>query len=215
MIGRLWFELIFSGTTVLALVIYHWILAWKVRHHPMETAIGITNHVRRVWVQSVMKNHTDILAIQTLRNNVMAATFLASTAMLISLGLLNATFKPGIFNEVSHTLNLFGMKSEVLWMVKLLVLTLVFFFSFFNFTLAIRYFNHAGFMLTLPHGDRAGGTDPDSVAAVMNHGALHYTLGMRGFYLAAPLGLWLFGPIWMLFGTLIMLMVIYRLDRTP
>ena len=33
-----------------------------------------------------MRDQRDILAIQTLRNQVMAATFLASTAILISLG---------------------------------------------------------------------------------------------------------------------------------
>jgi uncharacterized membrane protein len=53
----------------------------------------------------------------------------------------------------------------------------------------------------------------ESVAAVLNHGALHYTLGMRGFYLAVPTALWLFGPIWMLAGSLVLIAVLYRLDR--
>jgi uncharacterized membrane protein len=43
---------------------------------------------------------------------------------------------------------------------------------------------------------------------------LHYNLGMRGYYLAVLLVLWLFGPIWMLLGTVIMLIVLYHLDRT-
>lgn len=55
---------------------------------------------------------------------------------------------------------------------------------------------------------------PDTVTEVLNHGALHYTLGMRGFYLTVPTALWLFGPVWMLGGTLVMVWVLYRLDRT-
>jgi uncharacterized membrane protein len=38
-------------------------------------------------------------------------------------------------------------------------------------------------------------------------------LGMRGFYLAIPLGLWLFGPFWMLAGSVLVVFVLYRLDR--
>ncbi|MGB5512364.1 MAG: DUF599 family protein, partial [Woeseiaceae bacterium] len=38
---------------------------------------------RNAWVETVMGNHADaILAIQTLRNSTMAASFLASTAIL-------------------------------------------------------------------------------------------------------------------------------------
>jgi uncharacterized membrane protein len=53
----------------------------------------------------------------------------------------------------------------------------------------------------------------EAVTEVVNHGALHYTIGMRGFYLSVPLALWLFGPIWMLAGSLVLIAVLYRLDR--
>ena len=52
-----------------------------------------------------------------------------------------------------------------------------------------------------------------SVANVLNLGALHYTLGMRGYYLSVPLVLWIFGPLWMLIGTAVLLGILYRLDR--
>jgi uncharacterized membrane protein len=159
-----------------------------------------------------MRDQRDILAVQTLRNQVMAATFLASTAILISLGLLNAAFRPGIFGEISHALNLVGTKSETLWMIKLMLLGIVFFITFFNFTLSIRYYNHGGIMInTIDENDPA--LSAETVTEVLNHGALHYTIGMRGFYLSVPLGLWTFGPIWMLTGTLVLIGVLYRLDR--
>ena len=116
----------------------------------MTTAIGITNHVHLKWAEHVMQGGHDILAVQTLRNQVMAATFLASTAILISLGVIGLAFRPGMFAEVSHALNLTGVKSETIWLIKLMVLALLFFFAFFNFTLSIRYYNHAGFMINVP-----------------------------------------------------------------
>lgn len=41
----------------------------------------------------------------------------------------------------------------------------------------------------------------DAVAAIVNPGAVHYTIGMRGFYLAVLFALWLFGPTWMLIAS--------------
>ena len=179
-------------------------------HNGINKAIGITNHVRLKWAEHVMQGGHDILAVQTLRNQVMAATFLASTAILISLGVIGLAFRPGMFAEVSHALNLTGVKSETIWLIKLMVLALLFFFAFFNFTLSIRYYNHAGFMINVPE---ASAMSHNSIATVLNHGALHYTLGMRGFYLSIPIALWLFGPLWMLGGTVVLIGVLYKLDR--
>ena len=196
----------------IVIIAYHAHLYTKVRREPLKTAIGIGNHARQRWVRDVMKNQRDILAIQTVRNLVMAATFLASTAILISLGLLNAAFSPGIFGEISHALNLAGNPNETLWMFKLMLLGILFFITFFNFTLAIRYYNHGGIMInTIDESDPT--LSADAVTSVLNHGALHFTIGMRGFYLSVPLGLWTFGPIWMLAGSLIVISVLYRLDR--
>ena len=123
------------------IIAYHTHLYKKVRHDPLTTAIGITNHARQMWVKGVIRDRHDIMAVQTLRNQLMAATFLASTAILISLGSFSAAFRPGIFNEISHALNLFGTRTETLWMFKLMLLGILFFVTFFNFTLAIRYYD--------------------------------------------------------------------------
>jgi uncharacterized membrane protein len=205
-------EIILVVSTAVVIISYHTHLYKKVRHDPLTTAIGITNHARQMWVKGVIRDRHDIMAVQTLRNQLMAATFLASTAILISLGSFSAAFRPGVFDEISHALNLFGTKTETLWMFKLMLLGILFFFTFFNFTLAIRYYNHAGFMInTLEHNDAT--VSEEAVTQVVNHGALHYTIGMRGFYLSVPLALWLFGPIWMLAGSLVLVTVLYRLDR--
>jgi uncharacterized membrane protein len=191
---------------------YHAHLYIQVRRDPLTTAIGITNHARQMWVNGVIRDKRDIMAVQTLRNQVMAATFLASTAILISLGLFSAAFRPGVFTEISHALNLLGTKTETLWMFKLMMLGILFFVTFFNFTPAIRYYNHASFMInTFEQNDAT--VSGESVTKVINHAALHYTIGMRGFYLSVPLALWLFGPIWMLAGSLVLIGVLYRLDR--
>ncbi len=206
------YEILLVASAAVVMIAYHAQLFKKVHRDPLTTAIGITNHARQMWVKGIISEKRDILAVQTLRNQVMAATFLASTAILICLGSFSAAFRPGVFMEVSYALNLLGTKTEALWMFKLMLLGILFFVTFFNFTLCIRYYNHVGFMInTFQPDDHT--VSAEAVTQVLNHGALHYTIGMRGFYLSVPLALWLFGPIWLMAGSLVLIAVIYRLDR--
>jgi uncharacterized membrane protein len=160
-----------------------------------------------------MEDKRDILAVQTLRNWVMASSFLASVAILIGLGVLNAAFRTDKMSEISIALNFFGTKNETIWMIKLMALSADFFFAFFNFALSIRYYNHASFAINVPP-DQDPIVTYDAVAKIINHGTTHYTLGMRCYYLAVPFTLWLFGPSWMLAGAIILILMLYKLDRT-
>ena len=67
-------------------------------------------------------------------------------------------------------------------------------------------------MINLPT-DGTGNVSVEDVIKILDRGGTHYTLGMRGYYLAIPLALWLFGPLWLLSGTLLLIAVLYRLDR--
>lgn len=208
-----WTEFFIAGTGFLVLTGYHIHLIYQVKIDPLETSIGLTNRLRRDWVETVMSENRDILAVQTLRNWVMASSFLASTAVLVDLALISVAFRAENIEEISHTLNFFGVRSQVLWLIKLILLIVDFFFAFFNFTLSIRYYNHASYAINIPPKQ-----DPivtyDAVAGIINHGSIHYTLGMRAYFLSVPLLLWLFGPTWMLAGSIIMTAILYKLDRT-
>ncbi len=159
-----------------------------------------------------MNEGRDLLAVQTMRNWIMASSFLASTSILIALGILNLVFKSGSAPDVTQTLRLVGTMDGTMWSIKLLILSSNFFVGFLNFALSIRYYNHTAFMINTPTSNDQFLT-PDYVARALNHGTTHYTLGMRSYYLSVPLMLWLFGPVWMLAGAVIIIAVLYRLDR--
>jgi len=150
--------------------------------------------------------------VQTMRNWVMASSFLASTAVLISLGIINAAFRTDTYNGIPHALNLVGTTSQALWLTKLMVLLLDFFFAFFNFALSIRYYNHASFLINTP-AEHDQFLTSEYISKVLNRGTTHYTLGMRAYYLAVPFVLWLFGPTWMLGGAILIITILYRVDR--
>jgi len=194
------------------LVGYHLALWRRVRRRPLETAFGLARHTRNRWVALVMAERRDILGVQTLRNWTMAATFLASTAMLIALGILSIAATTEKAAEMARLLTFFGEAGATFWQIKLLILALGFLFAFFNFALALRYFNHAGFAVALP-ADRDEHVTPEGVAEGLNRGVLHYTLGMRAYYLAVPVALWLFGPELFLGAALVTVGILRTLDR--
>ena len=195
------------------LFLYHLGLLTVERRFPEATIYARNARTRAAWVREMIKNQRDILAVQTLRNWTMAASFLASTAILIALALLNIVLTPNHPAEAGMQLFSFlGKRIESLHQIKLLILSVDFFFTFFNFTMAIRYYNHLGFMINAPSDSTSSATA--SVVETIQYGAAHYTLGMRGYYLSVPLALWLFGPGWLLAGTLIILATLWHVDRT-
>jgi uncharacterized membrane protein len=205
-------ELYLTAASFLILGIYHLHWIFLIYRKPMSTAVGITNHLRGHWVESIMQDGRDILAVQTLRNWVMASSFLASTGILICLGLLSVAASPEKMAEITPGLQELVREHRVLWLFKLMVLIIDFFFIFFSFCLAIRYFNHVNFMINVP-STLAHKITPEYITKILNRGMMHYTMGMRGYYFSVLLFLWLFGPIWMLMGTVILTIILYRLDR--
>jgi uncharacterized membrane protein len=205
-------EFFLTAASFLILAGYHAVWIYRIYRNPMTTAVGITNHLRGHWVESIMEERRDILAVQTLRNWTMAASFLASTGILICLGLLSVAASPQKMAEITPSLNELVREHRVLWLFKLMVLIVDFFFIFFSFCLSIRYLNHVNFMINVPF-NLAHKITPEYVTEILNRGMLHYTMGMRGYYFSVLLFLWLFGPIWMLLGTVVMTTVLWHLDR--
>jgi uncharacterized membrane protein len=205
-------EICYTCGSFILLIAYHLYWIYSIHKKPLTTSVGITNHLRGHWVEHIMEGNRDILAVQTLRNWVMASSFLASTGILICLGLLSVASSPEKMAEITPTLNELVREHRVLWLFKLMVLIVDFFFIFFSFCMAIRYFNHVNFMINVP-STLAHKITPEYITDILNSGMMHYTMGMRGYYFAVLLFLWLFGPIWMFIGTLVMIPVLYHLDR--
>jgi uncharacterized membrane protein len=207
-----WSEIVFGAATFVVLTSYHVYWIYLVRRAPFQTYRGITKHLRRMWVESIITEKRDILSVQTLRNWIMASSFLASTAMIVGLGLLSFLFKPEHISEIPFDFAQIFTRMRTLFLVKLMVLMVHFFFAFFSFTLSIRYMNQVNFMINVPI-EREPLLTPEFIAHTLDTGMVHYTLGMRAFYLSVVVALWLFGPVWMFMGSLVLVFVLYKLDH--
>jgi uncharacterized membrane protein len=207
-----WSEIIYTGATFVVLTSYHIYWVVQLKRAPLETYMGLTRHLRLMWVESIMTQKRDILAVQTLRNWIMASSFLASTSILIGLGLLSFLLRPEHITEIPLDIMVIFTRIKTLFLVKILILIIHFFFAFFNFTLSIRYLNQVNFLINVPVECEPMLT-PTFVSRILDLGMIHYTLGMRAFYLAVVVVFWLFGPQWMFLGSLLLVFILYKLDH--
>jgi uncharacterized membrane protein len=205
-------ETVLATAAFAILLGYHALHFAKLRRSPRATSIGLNAYARKVWVEHIMRDKTDILAVQTMRNWTMAATFLASTSIVLGLGFLNFALTSQGLNELVNALNPFGVTSHSLAIVKALAVAAVFLFGFIQFMLAVRFYNHAAFLINVPQSPECEIT-PALVGDTINRGARHYSIGMRSYYVAIPTVLWLLGPVWLFLAALVMTRLSWRLDR--
>lgn len=206
-------ELALSGSASALMLGYQLFHLLEVRFWPERTSLGRNNRARARWASGVIARGADILAIQTLRNWTMAATFLASTAIVIALGILSVALTYEGLDQLNNTFHFAGIRSHRLAVVKALLLAFVFLVAFVSFSLCIRFYNHAGFLLNLPRSESESSADSEAAIRALSRGAGAYNLGMRCYFVAIPLALWLLGPIWLLAGAVVMTVLIYQLDH--
>jgi uncharacterized membrane protein len=199
----------------LLLGLYHGYLIYQVRKRPTYTVQAVNHIARAAWVETIMSERRDILAVQTLRNSTMAATFLASTAVLLIIGVLTLTGQATNLNTTWHALNVLGATHNSIWLLKLLVLLSDLFVAFFCFSMSIRMFNHVGFMINVPLTLNHKMISPKHVAHHLNRAGKFYSVGMRAYYFSVPMVFWLFGPHFMILATVLLIFVLYFLDRAP
>ena len=201
-----------STCMVLAYYVFLWL---KVRKNPTYTIHGVNEIARTLWVANVMANPgKDIMAVQTLRNFVMGASLMATTATFLIVGTLTLSGQAESIGRSWHALNLFGSHAAEIWIIKVMSLLVDFIIAFFAFAMAVRLNNHVVFMLNVPQHDAHHALTPANVARRLNRAGNLFASGMRAFSFAVPLVFWLFGPPFLVIATIGLLIALYHLDRS-
>ncbi|RLN05013.1 uncharacterized protein C2845_PM13G03270 [Panicum miliaceum] len=214
---------------------YHAWLLLRIRRRPATTVIGVNAINRRIWVRHVMEEPSGkhaVLAVQTIRNNIMASTLLASTAITLSslIAVLmssggggggGATAASTASNDNSGGLLpgaplVVGATGAPALSAKFFAILVCFLVAFLLNVQSIRYYSHASVLVNVPPGAWRRGRGRAAAAGyatdVLNRGSYFWSLGARAFYFSCPVFLWLFGPIPMLVACVAMVCALYFLD---
>lgn len=194
---------------ILVLLIYHVWLLYTIIRHPSSTVIGLNAQSRYQWTLFMMSDpmKNGVLAVQTIRNNIMASTLLATTAITLS-SLI------GVFaSNETETKLVFGNKTSLNSSIKRLFISLCFLVAFLCNMQSIRYYAHVSFLINTPALN--GKKDfIEYVAKTLNRGSYSWSLGLRAFYTSIPLVLWIYGPIPMFICSCFTSFILYFLDTT-
>ncbi|KAI8891854.1 hypothetical protein BC833DRAFT_613162, partial [Globomyces pollinis-pini] len=144
-------ELIYLVATLAIFISYHMWFTYNMVYHPHNTMAGWTSCVRRSWVAQILhKKSGDILAVQTLRNWILAATMLATACVAFSFGLMSFIAQSFRVADPGNNTFLRTILEDQLIGFKTVAIIGLNFTAFFSFTQSIRYFNHCGFAINIP-----------------------------------------------------------------
>jgi uncharacterized membrane protein len=204
-------DFVAAAVSVAIVVSYHVFLRVRVRRDPGYTIQAVLNRGRTAWVERMMTESGGVLAVQTLRNAIMGATFFATTAVALIVGTITLSTQSDKLTVAWHTLNPVGTVDPNLWLLKLLVLLVDMLSAFVYFSQSIRLMSHIGVMISVPTTT----VRPAFVAAMLIQAGRYHTRGMRCYYFAAPLLFWLFGPLLLVLSTCALVGALYYLDKSP
>ena len=188
---------------------YHYLLYCRYVKEPLSTTVGQNHQARRLWCQMIRKDKSYTLAVQTIRNSMMATSLFASTSLTLS-----AVVAAYVFNSVQPDrhggLDFLG-SSLILPIHKFFAVTFCFTISFYCYVQCVRTSSHASYMINID--------SPEAIASLvldpfrmLERGANFHTIGTRLFYLAFLLMIWIFGPVPFAVLTIALVWNLWHLD---
>jgi len=173
-----------SLLTVVILLAYEGTLMWVQRKNPDRLARSAHANLREQWFAAISRQPgSEILAVQTLRNALMSASMTASTA---ALGLMGAATLAAPSLNASFAADAFAGHVSARLMLELALMTILF-VSLVCSAMAVRYYNHAGFIAGMPVGSPERRQWSPNGSAYVRRAGLLYSWGLRHLLLVAPI----------------------------
>ncbi|KAL3531597.1 hypothetical protein ACH5RR_005118 [Cinchona calisaya] len=214
-------DTILVPASLLITISYHAYLYHYLRHKPSLTTIGLNAMKRRCWLRELNQgdDKKGMLAIQSLRNTLMATILTATVTIIISLclaALTNNTFDAAnhllnlrLNNNNGHSANFFGLQSGKIIVLKYGSASIFLLASFLCSSMAIACLVDANFLINAL-GDFS--SFPDYTETVMERGFTMAVVGNRVLCTTFPLLMWMFGPVPVALSSLALVGALYELD---
>ncbi len=211
MLTQEWISLYLSIALVL---IYEIRLRVREQHAPDQVSRTAHTLLRQQWARAVMEQHgSETLAVETLRNSMMSATITASTAALAMMGLITLT--GDLFGQQVLTSHAGGLATPPIKQILLLLLISSLFCSFVCSAVAVRFYNHVGYMIAMPVNMPMRNSWIEPASDYIGRAGELYSMSLRLFFCIAPLLFGLVNPMALMPATALMVLLLRWFDRVP
>jgi uncharacterized membrane protein len=207
----------------LALLVALWsgysVWAARAQTHAPSLMTSLARY-RRVWMREAYRRENKMTDVALTGSLMQSATFFSSTTLLILGGLFAVLGTVEKSAELVRSLPFATRTSQELLEMKALALTLVFVYAFFRFTWSMRQFNLVNILIGAFPAQREHQVADDRMieqAARLNELAgRNFTHGLRSYYYAVPLMLWLINPWLLAIGAVVITGVTWYMEfRSP
>lgn len=198
-----------AGLTIAVLALYEAWFALAQRRDPDLLARPAHAGLREEWFDAVSRQPgSEVLAVQTLRNSLMSASMTASTAVLglmgtvtLSASSLNTSLGDGGAFEFTPRLAL-----------ELILLALLF-ASLVSSVMAVRYYNHAGFVGAMPVASEARRRWHAVGSNHLRRAGVLYSWSVRNLVLVVPAVAFILHPVAGPVAAVLVVLVLSGFDR--
>ena len=188
------------------------LLADRVRARP---SLMTRMHAWRLaWMRSMLDRDNRMVDVQIIGNLMRSVSFFASTSMFVIAGLVAILGSRSEAMAVLSELPFAVDSSPLLWDLKVLLLVVVFVYSFFKFTWAYRHYNYCLVLLgsvaapaEVKQRDRIRARRAADIATST---ARHFNHGIRAYYFGLAALSWFVHPLLFILLTGWVVLVLYR-----
>lgn len=198
------------GATAAVLLLYEVLLVLLQRRRPERLARARHASLREDWFLAVSaQKGSEVLAVQTLRNSLMSATMLASTAALALMGTVTLA-APSLHASFDTARGVSDVSPRLI--LELLLLALLF-ASLVSTMMAVRFYNHAGFIGGMPVDSEARNRWAHAGVRYVRRAGVLYGIGLRQLVLVAPVVAAILLPLAGPVAALLAAALLFWLDR--
>ncbi len=203
-----WYEWLAVALAILIAAGYEVAVVRRARRDPTGVARTAHGDFRAAWAIALGRQPgSEIIAVQTLRNSLMSATIIASTAALALMGSVSL-----LGTALTHGEPLIHLSPRT---AIALLLMADLFCSFVSSALSMRMYNHAGFLMAFPVNSPQRRALEPVAALYVRRAGFYYSWSLRLFFCVAPLVAGLFAPVLTPFTTIGLLWALAMFDRPP
>ena len=172
---------------------------------------------RRDWMYGLLGRDNRITDASLLSSLRAAVSFFASTSILVMAGLITNIAASEEAVGVLLTIPFITTNTPELWELKILVLLIIFVYTFFEFTWSLRLYNFtcvlmgsAPLMQDISNNKFKQKIFADKTGYIMTLAANHFNYGLRAYYFSLATLSWFIDPIIFMISTLMVVIILYR-----
>lgn len=172
---------------------------------------------RKDWMYRLLGRDNRIADASLLSSLRASVSFFASTSILVMAGLITGIAASEEAVSVLSTLPFVTTSTRELWELKILVMLVIFVYTFFEFTWSLRLYNFTCVLMgSAPlMQDVSGKKIEQEIFArksghIMTLAANHFNYGLRGYYFALATMSWFIHPGLLMVSALAVVIILYR-----